>query len=140
VRYLLDTCVLSEMLKSTPDARVVRWLEARKPHELCISAMTWGELQRGVARLPHSRRKSALTRWLGELESGFEERILSFDQKTAHVWADLTVHAETQGKTVAAFDSIIAATARAFACTLVTRNTRDFEHVGTDLLNPWHSA
>ncbi|WP_415033428.1 type II toxin-antitoxin system VapC family toxin [Azonexus sp.] len=137
MRYLLDTCVLSEMIKSTPDANVIQWFEARKPHELCISAMTWGELQRGVARLPKSKRRSELTLWLEQLEAGFEDRILAFDQKASEVWAQMTVQAEEQGKSLAAFDSIIAATARACDCKLVTRNVRDFAHADIDVLNPW---
>jgi predicted nucleic acid-binding protein len=137
VRYLLDTCVLSEMVKSTPDANVIRWFEARKPHELYISAMTWGELQRGVARLPQSKRRSELTAWLEQLEAGFEDRILAFDQTTSEAWARMTVQAEAQGRSMAAFDSIIAATARACDCKLVTRNVRDFAHADIEMLNPW---
>ncbi len=137
MRYLLDTCVLSETVKSTPDANVIRWIEARKPHELCISAMTWGELQRGVARLAESKRRSELTSWLQRLEVGFEDRILAFNQKASAVWAQMTVQAETQGKSMAAFDSIIAATARAHDCKLVTRNVSDFAHADIDTLNPW---
>lgn len=137
MRYLLDTCVLSEMIKSTPDANVIQWFAARKSHELCISAMTWGELQRGVARLPKSKRRSELTLWLEQLEAGFEDRILAFDQKASEVWAQMTVQAEEQGKSLAAFDSIIAATARACDCKLVTRNVRDFAHADIDVLNPW---
>ena len=64
MKYLLDTCVLSEITKSTPDAKVIHWFKARKSQELCISAMTWWELQRGVAKLHKSKRKSALTLWL----------------------------------------------------------------------------
>jgi predicted nucleic acid-binding protein len=137
MKYLLDTCVLSEIIKSTPDANVIQWFKARRPQELCISAMTWGELQRGVARLQKSKRKSALTLWLERLEVGFEDRILAFDQKASEVWAQMTVQAETQGKSMAAFDSIIAATAHAFQCKLVTRNVRDFTQANIDLLNPW---
>lgn len=137
MRYLLDTCVLSELVKSTPDAHVIRWFEARKAHELCISAMTWGELQRGVTRLPESKRRSELTLWLQQLETGFEDRILAFDQHVSKVWADMAVQAETQGKSMAAFDSIIAATARAHDCILVTRNVRDFVNAGIDVINPW---
>jgi len=137
MRYLLDTCVLSEMVKSAPDAHVIQWLEARKPHELCISAMTWGELQRGIARLPQSKRRSELTVWLEQLEAGFEDRILAFDQKASEVWAQMVVQAEAQGKSIAAFDSIIAATARACDCKLVTRNVRDFASAAIDMLNPW---
>lgn len=140
MRYLLDTCVLSEMVKSTPDANVIRWFEARKPHELYISAMTWGELQRGVARLPQSKRRSELTVWLEQLEAGFEDRILAFDQTTSEAWARMTVQAEAQGRSMAAFDSIIAATARACDCKLVTRNVRDFAHADIEILNPWQDS
>jgi predicted nucleic acid-binding protein len=137
VRYLLDTCALSELVKSTPDAHVIRWFEARKAHELCISAMTWGELQRGVTRLPESKRRSELTLWLQQLETGFEDRILAFDKNVSRVWAHMTAQAETQGKSMAAFDSIIAATARAHDCKLVSRNVRDFVNAGIDVINPW---
>lgn len=137
MRYLLDTCVLSEMIKSAPDAHVIQWVEARKPHELCISAMTWGELQRGVARLPPSKRRSELTLWLEQLQAGFEDRVLAFNQQAAEVWAQMTVMAEAQGKSMAAFDSMIAATARAYDCKLVTRNVPDFAHAGIDVINPW---
>lgn len=137
MRYLLDTCALSELVKSTPDAHVIRWFEARKAHELCISAMTWGELQRGVTRLPESKRRSELTLWLQQLETGFEDRILAFDKNVSRVWAHMTAQAETQGKSMAAFDSIIAATARAHDCKLVSRNVRDFVNAGIDVINPW---
>lgn len=137
MRYLLDTCVLSEMIKSTPDAHVIQWVQARKPHELFISSMTWGELKRGVARLPQSKRRSELTLWLEQLEAGFEDRVLAFDQRASDVWAEITVLAEAQGKSMAAFDSIIAATARAFDCKLVTRNVSDFAHANIDVFNPW---
>ena len=73
MRYLLDTCVLFEMIKRAPEANVIQRLQARKPHELFISSMTWGELQRGVARLPQSKRRSELTLCLEQLEAGFED-------------------------------------------------------------------
>ena len=137
MRYLLDSCVLLEMIKSTPDANVIQWLQARKPHELFISAITWGELKRGVARLPQSKRRSELTLWLEQLEAGFKDRILAFDQQASEVWAQTTVLAEAQGKSMAAFDSIIAATARACECKLVTRNVRDFAHDDINVQDPW---
>jgi len=140
VRYLLDTCVLSELVKREPDSHVLRWLAARNAHELFISAMTWGELQRGVSRLPRSKRRSELTRWLEQLKIGFESRILAFDQAVAEAWAQITAQAETQGKPMAAFDSIIAATARANECKLVTRNVRDFAHSGVEAINPWRDG
>ena len=140
MRYLLDTCVLSELVKREPDSQVLRWIEARNAHELFISAMTWGELQRGVSRLPRSKRRSELTRWLEQLKIGFESRILAFDQAVAEAWAQMTAQAETQGKPMAAFDSIIAATARANECKLVTRNVRDFAHSGVEAINPWRDG
>jgi predicted nucleic acid-binding protein len=140
VKYLLDTCVLSELVRTVPDASVLRWTEARKPGELFISTMTLAELLRGVGRLPRSRRRSELAQWLKQLEVGFEDRILPFDEAAAQAWAEMTVHAESRGKTMTAFDAIIAATARAHGCRLVTRNVRDFAHAGIDWLNPWESA
>lgn len=137
MRLLLDTCVLSELVKSAPDRRVLRWFGARKAHELYLSAMSWGELQRGVIRLPKSKRRSELTAWLQQLDIGFEDRILPFDQRVAQVWAQMTVQAEARGKSLSAFDSLIAATAHTHDCQLVTRNVRDYTHTGITIVNPW---
>jgi predicted nucleic acid-binding protein len=136
-RYLLDTCVLSELVKNTPEPRVLQWFEARRAHELCTSAMTLAELQRCVTRLPESRRRTELAQWLQQLDAGFEDRMLAFDKQVALVWATMMVEAEAQGKPMAAFDSIIAATARAHTCVLVTRNVHDFAQAGIEILNPW---
>jgi predicted nucleic acid-binding protein len=136
---LLDTCVLSELVKTNRDNNVVDWFEKRKPHELCISAMTWGELNRGVDRMTASKRRSELTQWLDQLVIGFEDRVLAFDQTVARTWSQMTVQAEANGKPMAAFDSIIAATARAYDCKLVTRNVRDFAQAGVEIVNPWLS-
>jgi predicted nucleic acid-binding protein len=136
---LLDTCVLSELVKTNRDNNVVDWFEKRKPHELCISAMTWGELNRGVDRMTASKRRSELTQWLDQLVIGFEDRVLAFDQIVARAWSQMTVQAEANGKPMAAFDSIIAATARAYDCKLVTRNVRDFAQAGVEIVNPWLS-
>ncbi len=140
MKYLLDTCVLSELVKSEPNPHVLHWLESQKEQALCTSAMTCAELHRGVNKLPPSKRRSELTLWLQNLESGFEGRILAFDQSVAQVWAHMTVETQARGKPMAAFDSIIAATARKHGCHLVTRNVRDFAHAGLDLLNPWEAA
>lgn len=137
MRLLLDTCVLSELVKSAPDPNVLRWFEARRAHELYLSAMSWAELQRGVIRLPKSKRRSELTAWLQQLDLGFEDRILAFDQRVAEVWAQMTVQAEARGKSLSAFDSLIAATAHAHDCQLVTRNVRDYTHTGITIVNPW---
>ena len=129
--------MLSELVKIAPDRRVLEWIESMRGYDLCVSAMTWGELQRGVARLPESKRRSELRAWLQQLEVNFEDRILAFDSDAAEVWAVMTVEAESRGRPMSAFDSIIAATARAHDCRLVTRNVRDFADAGVDLVNPW---
>jgi predicted nucleic acid-binding protein len=134
---MLDSCVLSELVKIAPNAHVVEWLEARQSYELCISAMTLGELERRINKLSPSKRRSSLNLWLQKLESGFEDRILAFDAKAAKIWSQMTVDAEASGKSMAAFDSIIAATARAHGCKLVTRNVRDFKSAGVEMIDPW---
>ena len=137
MRYLLDTCVLSELVKIAPDRQVLNWIASMQGHDLCISAMTWGELQRGVARLPESKRRSDLLLWLQQLEINFENRILAFDQEVAEVWALMTAQASLRGKSISAFDSIIAATARRHGCRLVTRYVSEFAEAGVDVLSPW---
>lgn len=135
--YLLDTCVLSELVKAAPDSSVLAWIGARKEHELYVSAMTIAELQRGIEKLPASRRRSDLTVWLQQLEAGFDERVMPFTRETAHVWASMCASAEAVGKSMAALDSIIAATAVEHSFCLVTRNVRDFSNAPVELLNPW---
>lgn len=137
MRYLLDTCVISELTKNPPDRHVLGWLKLRQSQDLFLSAISWAELQRGVARLPESKRKVELTSWLTQIQIGFEGRILPFDRQVAETWGHMTAAAEAQGRTVSAFDSIIAATAGTHGCTLVTRNIRDFSETGIAILNPW---
>ncbi len=137
MQYLLDTCVLSELVKPAPEPAVLGWMAQRQEHALFVSAMTLAELQRGVAKLPASRRRSELTAWLEKLEIGFEDRVLPFTQSTGQSWAAMCARAEATGHTMAAFDSIIAATAVEHGLTVVTRNVRDFAPAGVVVLNPW---
>ena len=137
MRYLLDTCVLSELVKPGPAPGVMTWMAGRKADELFVSAMTLGELQRGVAKLPLSRRRNELQLWLQQVEDGFGERILPFGRDAAHAWAQMCARAEAVGKPMAAFDSIIAATAVEHGLALVTRNVQDFAAAPLMLINPW---
>lgn len=137
MKYLLDTCLLSELVKPVPHAAVLEWMAAQQAGNLFVSAMTLGELERGVMKLPASRRRNELTAWLSQVALGFEDRVLPFDRETAHVWADMCARAEVKGRPLAAFDSIIAATALEHGLTVVTRNERDFEPAGVPLMNPW---
>jgi predicted nucleic acid-binding protein len=137
VKYLLDTCLLSELVKPVPHAAVLEWMAAQKAENLFVSAMTLGELERGVMKLPASRRRNELTAWLAQVALGFEDRVLPFDRETARVWADMCARTETKGRPLAAFDSIIAATALHQGLTVVTRNEGDFEPAGVPMVNPW---
>ncbi|MES2951257.1 MAG: type II toxin-antitoxin system VapC family toxin [Pseudomonadota bacterium] len=138
--YLLDTCVLSELVKPAPEPAVLRWMAARQEQTLFVSAMTLAELHRGVAKLPVSRRRTELSNWLEKLENSFEERVLPFGQSTAKPWAAMCARADAAGATLAAFDSIIAATALEHGLTVVTRNVRDFAHTLVPVMNPWSEA
>jgi len=137
VKYLLDTCVLSELVKPAPNSAVLAWVDSRAENDLFIAAMTLGELRRGVAKLPTSRRKSELSVWLENLQAGFGQRVLPFTGDTAGYWGEMCARVETVGKTMAAFDSIIAATAAEHGLALVTRNTQDFAAASVMLINPW---
>ena len=137
MKYLLDTCFLSELVKSTPEQAVLSWMGERTETELFVSAMTIAELGRGIERLAASRRQIELSTWLQQLIVGFESRILDFTVETASFWAHMCANLEAKGKPMAAFDSIIAATALEHGLALVTRNLRDFMHAPLVLINPW---
>lgn len=137
MKYLLDTCVLSELIKPAPHPAVLAWVGARADTDLFTAAMVFAELHRGVTKLPASRRKQELTDWLEKLQKAFEERVLPFTLQTAQHWAAMCARAEGAGKTVAAFDSIIAASALENGLALVTRNVQDFAATSVVIVNPW---
>jgi len=137
VKYLLDTCVLSELVKPAPNHGVLAWIDSRGEGDLFMSAMALAELQRGVARLPPSRRRNELSAWLEDLQAGFDGRILPFTGETAACWGEMCARADAAGKTVAAFDSIIAATALEHGLALATRNVRDFSALPLMVIDPW---
>jgi predicted nucleic acid-binding protein len=137
MKYLLDTCVLSEFVKPAPDGAVLAWVDSRAENDLFVAAMTLAELRRGVARLPVSRRKSELSVWLENLQASLGEQILPFTGDTAGYWGEMCARVEAVGKPMAAFDSIIAATAVEHGLALVTRNVQDFAAAPLMLINPW---
>lgn len=134
--FLVDTNIFSEPVKPKPDPKVVAWL---REHEsgLYVSAITVGELRRGIERLPAGKRRTQLRAWLQALGDCMKGRVLSFNSSTAHVWGQLKATWDRAGVSVASLDSQIAATAHRHGLTLVTRNTRDFLHTGIKLLNPF---
>ena len=137
MNFLLDTCVISEMVKAEPSQKVLDWISAKQASQLYISSITWAELHRGVAKLPASKRRNELTEWLGDLDEQFGERKLPFCAKTAEHWGLMISAIECQGKSMPVIDSLICATAQYNDMTLVTRNTKDFVNAQVLLIDPW---
>ena len=140
MKYLLDTCLLSELVRPAPNPAVLEWMGARTSADLFVSALTLAELERGIVRLPPSRRQSELATWLASVQAGFGQRTLAFTRDTAGYWARLCAQAEAAGKPMAAFDSLIAATALEHGLAVVTRNVSDFASALVVLINPWGIA
>lgn len=137
-RYLLDTCVVSEFVKPKPDKQVLDWLNTIDADLFFLSAVTIGEIQRGIAGLPASNRRTALEAWLrDDLPEQFAGRILPLDDETFITWGQLMAQLKTRGKPMSVMDSLIAATVVHHKMVLVTRNVSDFESAGLSLFNPW---
>jgi toxin FitB len=138
VTFLLDTCVISELVAKQPNLRVVRWVDSIDEDKLFLSAITIGEIKRGIEKLPDSGRKSVLAQWLeDDLLIRFTDRILAVDTPVMLVWGQLAADLEKQGRRMPAIDSLIAATCLQGRLDLVTRNESDFAHSGVTVINPW---
>jgi predicted nucleic acid-binding protein len=138
VSYLLDTCVLSELRKPTPDPNVTAWIQQVDESHLYLSVIVLGEIQKGIAKLDDSKKKQALQLWLEQnLQARFAGRILPIDSSVALEWGLLQGLAARSGNPMPVIDSLIGATAICHNLTLVTRNTADFERLPVKLVNPW---
>ncbi len=138
MNYILDTNVISELVAARPNPKVVDWIQTLDPDQAFLSVIAIGEIKKGIEKLPEADRKATLERWLQEdLLEQFENQLLSIDQQTMMVWGKLVAQLETIGRPISAIDSLLAATALQWNCTLVTRNTSHFQWTGIALLNPW---
>jgi predicted nucleic acid-binding protein len=138
MNYLLDTCVISELIKKSPSPKVVKWVSNVEETNLFVSVLTIGEIHKGIEKIPKSKKKDKLHKWVNyDLQERFKNRIISFDLQTATVWGQIQAHSETLGKPLPAIDGQIAATGISYELTVVTRNTTDMEVSGVALLNPW---
>jgi tRNA(fMet)-specific endonuclease VapC len=138
MKYLLDTCVLSELVIKQPNAQVVDFIDSLDSDDVYISVITIGEIVKGIEKLPKSRRKQELHAWLKEdLLSRFQGKIIPIDEDVVVDWGFLTARAEAAGRPMPAIDSLIGATAQAKGLTLVTRNVDDFSGSGVEIVNPW---
>ncbi|RLC26161.1 MAG: VapC toxin family PIN domain ribonuclease [Deltaproteobacteria bacterium] len=138
MKYLLDTCVISELIKPQPNPKVVGWISNTEEIRLFISVLTIGELYKGIEKLPDSRKKSTLHKWVTyDLNRRFKNRIIDFDIQTARTWGKIQAKLALLGKTLPAIDGLIAATGFFHDLVVVTRNIKDMKISGVDLLNPW---
>ena len=139
--FLIDTNVLSEYNRpGGPDAGVKRWLQTTDRQSQHVSVITLAEIQKGIELLAEGKRRFQLEQWLKQdLEAWFSGRILPVDRTVASRWASLVAQGARSGRTLPTVDSLIAATALAYDLTIVTRNTRDFEGIGTTIINPWNA-
>jgi predicted nucleic acid-binding protein len=137
VSFLLDTCALSELTRPRPHSGFVAWFDSQPSESLFASALTVGEIEKGISLAPAGRKKLALETWLGRMRGVFAGRILHIDDAVATTWGRLAAAAERSGRPLAAIDGLIAATALTHAFPIVTRNVADYEGTGATLINPW---
>ncbi|MCY4269880.1 MAG: type II toxin-antitoxin system VapC family toxin [Gammaproteobacteria bacterium] len=136
-RYLLDTNIISNVVKPRPSASLLDWMAARQDKDLYIASLTIAELCRGILELPGGRKRDALEAWFAGEEgpqSLFAGRILLFDAKAGLIWARLMAEGKATGHPRSALDMILAAVALANDCIVVTDNEKDFK--GLAFLNP----
>lgn len=139
--YLIDTNVISELVRPKPDVAVLDWFATTPDDALFLSALTLGEIRKGVEKLTRSedtQRREKLRLWLEhDLRDWFGPRILPIGPEVADHWGRLLAQL---GHPVPAIDSLLAATALHHDLRLVTRNIRDFDYAGLEVINPWETA
>lgn len=135
---LLDTNVISELMRPLPAPNVLAWLDSQITPSLFLSAASAGELLAGVAALPTGRRRDTLAQAVTQiLDEEFRDRVLPFDTRAAVSYALIREERSRLGNPIGTADALIAATARASGMPIATRNIRDFKRTGVDLINPW---
>jgi toxin FitB len=135
---ILDTNVVSEPLKLKPEAAVIHWLNAQEPQTLYLTTINLAELLSGVDIMPAGRKRAALKTALEDnILPLFEGRIMQFDNKAAQAFAKINAKVQSAGGTISFADCAIAAIAQANGFALATRNVRDFNKTGVEIVNPW---
>jgi toxin FitB len=140
-RYLLDTNIISNVVKPQPSESLLSWMSTQRDEDLFIASLTVAEIRRGILEKPRGRKRDALDQWFSGPEGPqalFAGRILSFDDKAGLIWARLMAEGKTAGKPRSGLDMIIAAVASANECVVVTDNEKDF--VGLKVVNPIRGA
>jgi toxin FitB len=137
---VLDTNVVSELIRHAPEPRVVFWVDRFPAEDVLLTAVTAAELRYGAARLPEGRRKRELYNKVeGLLAEDFRDQILPFDAQAATHYAEIAAARERAGQPISMADAQIAAICRLYSVGLATRNVDDFANTGVDAVNPWDS-
>jgi toxin FitB len=134
---ILDTSVVSELMRPEPAPQVATWVRDRDRRELRTTAITLAEVRYGIARLPDGRRKQVLLAAADEIFSTFEDQVLPVDAAAAEHYAAFASRRERAGKPIAGFDALIAAVCRSRGAALATRNVSDFDGAGVEVIDPW---
>lgn len=136
---VLDTNVVSELMRASPAAAVASWVWQQARGSLVTTAITIAEIRYGLARLPAGRRTTRLQETAEEALATFPSQVLPFDQAAAVHYGDIAAARERIGRPIDAFDAQIAAISRAHRARLATRNTKDFVETGVRLVDPWRT-
>lgn len=135
---LLDTNVLSELMRPSPAAEVLRWMTTHPASRLFTTTITQAEILYGLEVMPKGKRRAALQLAIEAMfEEDFADRILPFDSDAARVFPKIAGSRRALGRPIAQWDAQIAAIARSRGAALATRNSNDFEHCGVRVVNPW---
>jgi toxin FitB len=137
--YLLDTNVISELMKRRPSARVAKWVESTPEELMHLSVLTLGEIRKGIDLIPETEpRRAALQSWLDrDLRLRFAGRLLPLDEGIAERWGQIEAVAKLQHVTLPTIDALLAATAMHHGLTFATRNTAHIRPTGVPVFNPW---
>lgn len=136
--YLIDTNVVSEWMSASPATQTLDWLRNADEDTVYLSVITIGELRFGIERLQTGWKRSRLEEWLTEnVMQRFEGRILPIDSHTADTWGRVAAGTTANGRPIQPADGLIAATALYHDLIVVTRNVKDFEPTGVNVMSPW---
>lgn len=135
---ILDTNVVSELMKAAPAERVLGWIAAQPASALYTTSITEAEILHGLALLPTGKRRNALESAAeAMLREDFAGRILPFGSDAAHAYARIAADRRRAGRPISHFDAQIAAIARSAGAAIATRNVKDYDRCGVKILNPW---
>jgi len=137
---ILDTNVVSELMRAAPAPGVLSWLAQHRASDVYTTAITVAEIRNGIARLPGGRRRDGLQQAADEIFAAFPDQVLSFDLRAAAAYADLVAQRESTGSPISGFDAQIAAICRTHLATLATRNIADFNGTEVVTVNPWQGS